>query len=107
MKKAEQREMNKLVEVEFDAAIRSLEMFGDRDYKQLRSCQAWVYETPCFYVLRSYGTFIAAIDKFDGNCYDALRREYGFTSTSAQHIAKFRNDYARRGAIFYTWRYVD
>lgn len=31
--------------------------------KRLRTCQAYVYETPSFYVLRSYNTVVAIIKK--------------------------------------------
>ncbi|MBO5809376.1 MAG: hypothetical protein J6R32_00960 [Bacteroidales bacterium] len=60
---------------------------------RLRSCTAWVYETTNYYLLKSYGTFIACIEKSSDTCVDVLRYEYGYTSTSAQHIAKFRHDY--------------
>lgn len=62
-------------------------------FTRLRSCSAKVYETENYYILRSYATFIAVIDKATGTCYDALRRVYGYTATSAQHVAKFCNDY--------------
>ena len=61
--------------------------------KRLRSCQAYVYETPGFYVLRSYNTVVAIIEKSSDICYDFLRGVYGYTSTSAQHISKFDKDY--------------
>ena len=32
-------------------------------------------------------------NRYTGICYDVLRLVYGYTSTSAQHIAKFRHDY--------------
>lgn len=63
--------------------------------KRLRSCQAYVYETPSFYVLRSYSTVVAIIDKSSDICYDFLRGVYGYTNTSAQHISKFDKDYGR------------
>ena len=66
---------------------------GDSYGKQLRSCQARVYETEQFYILKSYNTFIAAIDKFTKCGYDVLRHEYCYTATSAQHISKFLHDY--------------
>lgn len=61
--------------------------------KRLRSCTAWVYQTENYYVLRSYNTVIACIDKNTNVLYDFLRLVYGYTSTSAQHISKFRHDY--------------
>lgn len=63
--------------------------------KRLRTCQAMVYETPSFYVLRSYRTVIAIIEKSTDTCYDFLRGVYGYTNTSAQHISKFDKDYGR------------
>ena len=63
--------------------------------KRLRTCQAYVYETPSFYVLRSYNTAVAIIEKSTDTCYDFLRYVYGYTNTSAQHISKFDKDYGR------------
>lgn len=63
--------------------------------KRLRTCQAYVYETPNFYVLRSYRTVVAIIEKSTDTCYDFLRAVYGYTNTSAQHISKFDKDYGR------------
>ena len=62
-------------------------------FKRLRSCSAEVCETENYYILRSYATFIAVIDKETCTCYDALRKVYGYTNTSGQHVAKFRHDY--------------
>ena len=58
-------------------------------WKRLRSCSAKVLETPSFFILRSYNTVVAVIDKLNGDNWDVLRMVYGYTSTSAQHIAKF------------------
>ena len=70
------------------------------DFKRLRYCAADVApvmdaETGelMYYVLRSYNTVVAAIDVRTDTLYDFLRYVYGFTSTSAQHIAKFDHDY--------------
>lgn len=62
---------------------------------RLRSCKAYVYETPSFYVLRSYDTVVAIIEKSTDTCYDFLRAVYGYTNASAQHIYKFSQDYGR------------
>lgn len=75
--------------------------------KRLRHCQAWVYcfaddNGEQFYLLRSYGTFVAGIFQ-DGTKYDWLRYVFCYTATSAQHIAKFFKDYAPNGG--YMWRY--
>ena len=72
--------------------------------KRLRTCQAYVYETASYYVLKSYSTFVAFIRKSDGECFDILRKVYGYTATSAQHITKFKNDY--HAASCQTWREV-
>lgn len=63
--------------------------------KRLRSCTAWVLETKSFYILKSYKTIIAVISKDNGNTYDALRMVYGYTATSAGHVAKFAHDYGK------------
>lgn len=60
---------------------------------RLRSCTAYVYNTPDYFVLRSYNTFVACINKHTGIGYDQLRVVYGYTATSAQHIRKFFTDY--------------
>lgn len=59
----------------------------------LRSCSAEVYKGDRFIVLKSYRTIIAAIDTETDTLYDFLRYVYGYTATSAQHIAKFSHDY--------------
>ena len=60
---------------------------------RLRTCLAWVYETANYWILRSYNTVVAVTSKDTGVCYDVLRRVYGYTATSAQHITKFAHDY--------------
>lgn len=60
---------------------------------KLRNCSAWVWETEHFYILQSYATMVAAIDKESNTMFDFLRYVYGYTATSAQHIAKFAIDY--------------
>ena len=62
---------------------------------RLRTCNATVYENERYIVLISYTTTVAFIDKREQKAYDILRLIYGYTSTSAHHIAKFFNDYAR------------
>jgi hypothetical protein len=56
---------------------------------RLNSCQAWTYEDGYFIVLISYNTEVARIDTRTRICYDYLRKVYGYTATSAQHISKF------------------
>lgn len=71
---------------------------------RLRKCQAYVYETDSYYLLKSYSSFVAFIRKSDGECFDILRNVYGYTATSAQHIAKFKHDY--HAVSIQTWREV-
>lgn len=70
--------------------------------RRLHKCQAYVYETERYYLLKSYSTFVAFIRKSDGECFDILRNVYGYSATSAQHIAKFKNDY--HAVSTQTWR---
>lgn len=63
--------------------------------KTLRSCKAKVIETVNYYILVSYETVVAVIDKLSDTLYDVLRYAYGYTSTSNQHIAKFEKDYSK------------
>lgn len=110
MKKEEQRKTNELVVEAFKRAIAELysEYRGmwNAPFTRLRSCKAWVYETESFYLLESYRTVVAVIDKSTNDLYDALRTVYGYTATSAQHISKFRTDYGDRYADTYTSRYI-
>lgn len=105
MKKSVQQEINAKVEDFIDRFNTNSEDCGI--VKQLRSCSAKVYTFESCYVLRSYGTFVAAIDRNTGEAYDFLRKVYGYTATSAQHISKFFHDYSWKGyypEMVYTWR---
>lgn len=74
--------------------------------KRLRNCQAWVIETENFYLLISYNTIVAVIEKGTHITADVLRYVYGYTSTRAQHISKFRHDYAMpNGRDYNEYRY--
>ena len=93
MKKSEQSLINNEI-------LNFIEYYNDMDEKpirsaRLRTCSAVVTEYEHFYVLTSYRTNIAIIDKDTDTLYDVLRYVYEYTSTSAQHIAKFRHDYGR------------
>lgn len=94
MKKADQLKINNICDGAFNASMRELrrQMYGRP--VRLRTCTAYVYETKHFYILRSYNTFIACISKKTNVLYDNLRKEYGYTSTSAQHISKFSKDFS-------------
>lgn len=102
MKKSEQLAINEQV-------LNALNMLNSDSvslctdhWMQLRSCSAEVApaidnETGevLYYVLRSYRTIVAIIDTKTDTLYDFLRYVYGYTSTSAQHIAKFGQDYGK------------
>ena len=97
MKKEEQEKINEICYNIFDNAISELDKipYSSRISRNLRSCSASVYETENYYILRSYNTIIACIDKAHDILIDVLRTEYGYTSTSSQHIAKFNHDYCK------------
>ena len=89
MKKQEQKLINERCMIAYDNALEETII----DAKRLRTCNAIVYETENYYILRSYNTVVAVIDKSFDTLYDCLRVVYGYTSTSAQHITKFNKDY--------------
>lgn len=61
--------------------------------EQLRYCSAEIIKTDDYFLLRSYNTIVAVIDRHSNTISDVLRVVYGYTATSAQHIAKFVHDY--------------
>ena len=73
------------------------------EFERLNYCQAETYQTRGYSFLRSYNTIVAFIDD-SGNMFDVLRLVYGYTATSAKHIAKFRNKF--RNVSEHTWRAV-
>ena len=64
--------------------------------RRLRYCKAWVYENSMWYVLKSYNTIVAMIDKNSDVLYDFSRYVYGYTATTSQHIRKFERDYCQQ-----------
>lgn len=94
MKKQEQLSINSKIELAMDKYI---EVFCNTpEYKmppkvRLNHCQAWTQGFEGFTLLWSYNTAVAVYDKSTDTLYDILRAVYGYTATSAQHIAKFRN----------------
>lgn len=91
MKKSEQMRINELCEIMWNSAMTEY-CNQVTPWIRLRSCQAWTAETEHYIFLKSYQTIIAVIDKTTDTLYDVLRGVYGYTPTSAQHIAKFNND---------------
>jgi len=94
MKKDVQLWVNGLCETEYELAIDEY-MKKHGVWKRLRTCTAEVCETENYYVLRSYNTIVAVINKASDTLVDLLRYVYGYTSTSAQHIRKFSQDYGK------------
>lgn len=107
MKKAEQREINEKVE---RAVKRYNEKIRHSDNMilvgRLRKCNAVIYSTPDYIILKSYDTIIAFIDKYEMELYDFSRLVYGYTATTTQHIAKFARDYNIDCENRYTWKEV-
>ena len=99
-KKAEQLEMNEKVEAFFQYFTND-EVIARRP---LRTCSAEVLETEDCYLLKSYNTLVAIIAKRTHQMADGLRYVYGYTATSAQHIAKFAKDYGAKEV--WTWKEV-
>lgn len=101
MKRIEQYKINCEAYYIWEQAMdKFLPEYGNIPPKKLRSCKALVYETSEYYILQSYNTPIACIVKSSQTLIDMLRLTYGYTATSAQHIAKFRHDYTQ-----YPWNY--
>lgn len=97
MKKSEQLTINAICNNEREKALYDLEKesrtINGVECRRLRTCSAKVYSTSNYYILQSYQTIIAVIDRNTDTLYDFLRIAYGYTNTSAQHIAKFDHDY--------------
>lgn len=98
MRKNEQRKNEQLSinAICVEAWNKAKEQLGtEYNVYRLRACTANVLETDDYYFLKSYNTVIAFIDKESDTLYDMLRYVYGYTATSAQHIAKFTHDYGK------------
>lgn len=104
-KKEIQKLENELVE---NAVKKARKVWADGskeiDYvERVDYCKAWIYQTNGYAFLVSYETIVAFVDD-NGNMYDVLRLVYGYTSTSAKHIAKFRQQF--RHVSEHTWREI-
>lgn len=87
--------LNELDAIPYSRAVAS------QTLTRLNTCQAWTYENGDFVVLISYSTEIACIDMRTGICYDYLRKVYGYTATSAQHITKFMKKFGATKKVTY------
>lgn len=108
MGKKEQIADNAIVEEYIDEINAEISVNGLEYMGRLRKSQAYVYRTTHFIILRSYNTIVAAVYHRTPTAapvfIEFLRLVYGYTVTSAQHIAKFRHDYCRNCELVYTWR---
>lgn len=95
MRRFEQETINQICANECSRVALELKVQNFLSVNRLRTCRAYVYETPNYYVLKSYNTYVAFICKTTDTLYDILRYTYGYTPTSAQHISKFKNDYGQ------------
>lgn len=96
MKKSEQEKINTLCASMLDKVNDEIVSCGGlKEWERLRTCNARVSETANYYILCSYNTLVAFIDKNTDTLYDVLRYVYGYTATSAQHISKFEKDYCQ------------
>ena len=111
MKKSEQKVINSIVEKELENFETEVdEQIGLKGWHKFRSCSAEYAETETYYVLCSYNTIVAIVNKKNGRCIDFLRKVYGDTATSAQHISKFFSEFGhgkwRSENEIYVWREV-
>lgn len=95
MKRNEQMKINALCVAYSKLAAQDAELWHS-DFVRLNKCTAATCRTNDFEVLRSYNTIVALYHIKTGILIDILRREYGYTATSAQHIAKFRKVMSQR-----------
>lgn len=107
MKKNEQIEVNTYIENIIND-IKALLRTRDTPIKwnKLYHCNATWAALGDWFILRSYSTIVAAYNVNTYELFDFLRLAYGYTATSAQHIAKFRN-FCRRetGYEGYSYRW--
>lgn len=76
------------------------------DWKLLCSCSADSIHIGCYIVLRSYATVVAVYDMRNDTLYDFLRYVYGYTATSAKHIATFHREFCNRTTTRLTYKEV-
>lgn len=92
MKKSVQVSINEIAIARWNEAIAEYnDAYTKATISKLYSCSARVFETDNYYFLCSYNTIVACYNKNSIEFTDMLRYVYGFTATSSQHIAKFRN----------------
>ena len=92
MKKNEQVEVNTYIE-NIVNDINALMSTTDTSimWVRLYHCSAETGAVGGWILLRSYSTIVTAYNIATDELFDFLRLVYGYTATSAQHIAKFHN----------------
>lgn len=73
MKKSVQREINKKVEYELERYNGITEQWEIKEIGRLYKCQAFVYETDFYFVLRSYSTIVAVIQQLQHSILQSLQ----------------------------------
>lgn len=104
MRREEQERENRQALNIWYAAGREFNKERPTKSRRLRTMSARVFETSNYYILKSYDTFIACIDKDTKICSDVLRNVYGFTSTSAKHVSAFDSDFGATKRV--TWKAI-
>ena len=104
MTKLQQEIINKSVQMFLDNNMNALML--TRCVDRIDYCQAWQGKMHGIIVLQSYQTKVAAYDINNNVFYDFLRWSYGYTATSAKHIAKFRHKYCDSSTVVLTYRKV-
>lgn len=91
MKKNEQITINSYVHHTFNVINTLMGASEPPAWYQLYQCKAHWGIVGDWMILRSYSTIVAAYNPETDELFDFLRLVHGYTATSAQHIAKFRN----------------
>ena len=113
MKKTEQKVINvRVLGTYFTCKEEIQTLRAYQSGERLRHCTATVIRGNNGWFLKSYHTIVAYIpfkpvvhplygNIESGVCFDFLRYVYGYTATSAQHIAKFAHDYGNGKVLSY------
>lgn len=92
MKKTNQINVNSTILEALDEYNKYCDTATRTTPRRLDYCTAETFKVGSRYTtLRSYNTIVAFYDHETDTLYDVLRYVYGYTATSAKHIAKFRN----------------
>lgn len=89
MKKCDQIEVNAYIENIYNGINALLRTSSPVAWYRLYHCRAEWSQVGEWMILRSYSTIVAVYNVYTDDLFDFLRLVYGYTATSAQHIAKF------------------